>query len=134
MKVAIFPAGRSALKIYEIIKNIRGEEVEVCCFVDNNANKIGTTINGINVVSTYVLAQMVRCRKIEKVLVTSDNAISYFLDDLIRELESLNIYEYSIIPAMYTRKELCNEDYTMLKGIIFGENRYINQLQHLQFL
>lgn len=133
INVAIFPAGQSGKKLVNLLKQMG--DIDALYLVDNNPNMYGKEYNGVVIVSPYKMSREYKAGKIDMVLLTSDNMLSHFLDDLVRQLESLQVDKYKVIPSTFTRKnELDDKEKQDLKNrIVEGPFGMINQLQHLQF-
>lgn len=131
--VAIFTTGKAGRRIYEMCRLT--ETVSIKCFIDNNANLYGKTIEEVRIVSPYCLKRMIEEKEIDFVLVPSDRMVSFGLRDFTLQLEKLKIEKYKIVPFYLTVKEhLESKDIEHFKEIIHNsEFRIINQLQHLQF-
>lgn len=131
MKIAIFPAGENAKKLYFILKEQGG--VEVCSFVDNAPSREKGTISPeppIPVITPDEAKRQMDMGKIDKILVCSVRVLSHFLDDILRQLEELDISDYYIVPAYIFRKKQLNEaDFHN----IFTKWEDFSQLQHVQF-
>lgn len=133
IKISIFTSGKSGQKLYKYCKKI--SSVQVISFVDNNANLYAKKIEGIPVISPYMLRNQMQSGDIDMVLVPSDRMVSYGLREYTLQLDNLDIRKYKIIPAYLTKKEDFSDiDVKQMEEIIYnGEYRKINQLQHLQF-
>jgi len=141
MKIAIIPAGNDAEKLYSILNET--DKSEVVCFADNNANKIGRPLSGtvdINVVSPFKLKSSVSKGEIDRVLISSSHILSYNIDEITRQLDTLGIECYSVVPSYIFRKGEFDKDNNYKGGLdkddynnIFTPKGSLKQLQHLQF-
>lgn len=131
--VAIFTAGKAGKRIYEMCR--LAQNVQIKCFVDNNANLYGETIGSLKIVSPFCLKKMMDLKELDFVLVPSDRMISFGLRDFIQQLEKLEIEKYKIVPSCMIRKrQIENRDIEQFKEILYNPKyKMINQLQHLQF-
>lgn len=132
-RIAIFTAGNAGKKIYQLVKSI--EDVEVVCFVDNNANLYAKLLEEIPIVSPYKLKKIMSEESVDCLLVPSDRMISYGLKEYTAQLDELEIDRYKIVPSYMIRKtDIVDDDIEKIKILIYeGEYKKINQLQHLQF-
>jgi len=131
MKVAIFPAGKDGKKLYLILQQLK--DVEVCAFVDNAPCTEKGTIDA-NVSIPVICPSEAKCQmaegKIETLLVCSVKVLSHFLDDILRQLDALEIFNYYIVPAYIFRKKKLEQ--IDLQNIFTKREDFL-QLQHIQF-
>ena len=88
----IYGAGRTGLEISRFIKNFKS--INTIYFVDDDKNKIGRTINGINVLSPKILEK--DYKKIDLVLICMPSASSFEINSIIKNINNLNLNHKNI--------------------------------------
>lgn len=131
MNVAIFPAGQEGKKLYLILQQLK--DVEVSAFVDNSpCEEKGIVDSELSIpvfTPSEIKIQMAE-GKVEALLVCAAKVLSHFLDDIQRQLEKLEIFNYYIVPAyIFRKKKVEKKDFQD----IFTKCEDFSQLQHLQF-
>lgn len=100
-KVILFGAGQTGLNVMKKIVDKYSDDIYFC---DNDINKVGTTLNGVKIISFEELIQLFKNNKLDKIVITSSS-----IDKIIYQISNANI-DNNII-------QFYDEKYNMLRPI-----------------
>ncbi len=112
-KVILFGASQTGLNVMEKIMDRYDGNI---CFCDNDINKVGTTLNGINIISFEDLVQLFKNNKLKKIVITSSS-----IDKIIYQISNANI-DNNIIQFYDDKYDMLRPIYEKYQDIVYSQD------------
>lgn len=119
-RVAIYGAGNAGARVCSVL--LGGPDFQPVAFIDDKKSLQGSNINGIRVYGSEALEELVRTRKIDRVLLAMPSASRRRRREVLTQLEPLGVHVQSLpnlsdlISGKAQISELCDVDVSDLLG------------------
>jgi FlaA1/EpsC-like NDP-sugar epimerase len=119
-RVAIYGAGNAGARVSSIL--LGGPDFEPVAFIDDKKSLQGSSINGIRVYGSDALPELVRTRRVDRVLLAMPSATRRRRREILTQLEHLGVHIQSLpnlsdlISGKAQINELCDVDVGDLLG------------------
>jgi FlaA1/EpsC-like NDP-sugar epimerase len=119
-RVAIYGAGDAGARVCSVL--LGGPDFEPVAFIDDKRSLQGSNINGIRVYGSESLKELVRTRKVDRVLLAMPSASRRRRREVLTQLEPLGVHVQSLpnlsdlISGKAQISELCDVDVSDLLG------------------
>ena len=119
-RVAIYGAGNAGARVCAVLRG--GPDFEPVAFVDDKKSLQGSNINGIRVYGSESLQELVRTRKVDRVVLAMPSASRRRRREVLTQLEPLGVHVQSLpnlsdlISGKAQISELCDVDVSDLLG------------------
>jgi FlaA1/EpsC-like NDP-sugar epimerase len=119
-RVAIYGAGNAGARVSSVLRG--GPDFEPVAFIDDKKSLQGSNINGIRVYGSDSLQELVRRRKIDRILLALPSASRRRRREILTRLEPLGVHVQSLpnlsdlISGKAQINELCDVDVSDLLG------------------
>jgi FlaA1/EpsC-like NDP-sugar epimerase len=119
-RVAIYGAGHAGARVCSVL--LGGPDFEPVAFIDDKKSLQGSNINGIRVYGSESLEELVRTRKVDRVLLAMPSASRRRRREVLTQLEPLGVHVQSLpnlsdlISGKAQISELCDVDVSDLLG------------------
>jgi FlaA1/EpsC-like NDP-sugar epimerase len=119
-RVAIYGAGNAGARVCSVL--LGGPDFEPVAFIDDKRSLQGSNINGIRVYGSDSLQELVRARKVDRVLLAMPSASRRRRREVLTQLEPLGVHVQSLpnlsdlISGKAQISELCDVDVSDLLG------------------
>jgi FlaA1/EpsC-like NDP-sugar epimerase len=119
-RVAIYGAGTAGARVCSVL--LGGPDVDPVAFIDDKKSLQGSNINGIKVYGSESLPELVRTRRVDRILLAMPSASRRRRREILAQLESLGVHVQSLpnlsdlIAGKAQITELCDVDVSDLLG------------------
>jgi FlaA1/EpsC-like NDP-sugar epimerase len=119
-RVAIYGAGNAGARVSSVLRG--GPDFELVAFIDDKKSLQGSNINGIRVYGSDSLQELVRQRKIDRILLALPSVSRRRRREILTQLEPLGVHVQSLpnlsdlISGKAQINELCDVDVSDLLG------------------
>jgi FlaA1/EpsC-like NDP-sugar epimerase len=121
-RVAIYGAGDAGARVSSVLRG--GPDFELVAFIDDKKSLHGSNINGIRVYGSDCLPELVRRRKIDRILLALPSASRRRRREILTQLEPLGVHVQSLpnLSDLISGKAQINELHDVDVGDLLGRD------------